>query len=136
MKTYTVIRSSSGQVGCTVTDPRFGGARLVKHVVFHSPSGFETGYSGNGPADLALSILADHFEVSDKQIAEAIQHWRMREDGGQAERALLYHQQFKNRFIAARQLANGQSYEILGAEIASWLAEPLRDRAAAQEAVS
>jgi len=26
----------------------------------HSPSGFEWGYSGSGPAQLALAILADH----------------------------------------------------------------------------
>lgn len=27
----------------------------------HSPTGFEWGYSGSGPAQLALAILADHF---------------------------------------------------------------------------
>jgi hypothetical protein len=27
----------------------------------HSPDGFEWGYSGSGPAQLALAILADHF---------------------------------------------------------------------------
>lgn len=26
----------------------------------HSPTGFEWGYSGSGPAQLALAILADH----------------------------------------------------------------------------
>ena len=26
----------------------------------HSPTGFEWGYGGNGPAQLALAILADH----------------------------------------------------------------------------
>ena len=28
----------------------------------HSPDGFEWGYSGSGPAQLALAILADHLE--------------------------------------------------------------------------
>jgi len=27
----------------------------------HSPTGFEWGYGGSGPAQLALAILADHF---------------------------------------------------------------------------
>ena len=29
----------------------------LRHVVHHSPDGFEWGYDGSGPADLALSIL-------------------------------------------------------------------------------
>jgi hypothetical protein len=29
----------------------------VPHVVRHSPTGYEWGYGGSGPADLALSIL-------------------------------------------------------------------------------
>jgi len=28
----------------------------------HSPSGFEWGYGGSGPAQLALAILADHLQ--------------------------------------------------------------------------
>lgn len=32
--------------------------RRLPHVVRHSPTGFEYGYGGSGPADLALSILA------------------------------------------------------------------------------
>jgi hypothetical protein len=28
----------------------------------HSPTGFEWGYGGSGPAQLALAILADHYE--------------------------------------------------------------------------
>ena len=31
----------------------------LKHRVRHSPTGFEWGYNGSGPADLALSILWD-----------------------------------------------------------------------------
>lgn len=30
----------------------------LPHVVYHSPTGFEYGYGGSGPADLARSILA------------------------------------------------------------------------------
>ena len=32
----------------------------LKHRVRHSPTGFEWGFEGSGPADLARSILWDH----------------------------------------------------------------------------
>jgi hypothetical protein len=32
----------------------------VAHYVKHSPTGFECGYAGSGPADLARCILIDH----------------------------------------------------------------------------
>ena len=31
----------------------------LRHIVRHSPTGMEWGYSGSGPADLALSLLTD-----------------------------------------------------------------------------
>jgi len=45
-----------------------------------SPTGFSWGYSGSGPAQLSIAILADH--AGDKQ-------------------ALRYYQPFKERFIAS-----------------------------------
>lgn len=35
----------------------------LKHVGSHSPDGFNWGYEGSGPADLAHSILAHHLAV-------------------------------------------------------------------------
>ncbi len=35
----------------------------VTHRVHHSPDGFEYGYSGSGPSDLARSILWDYLEA-------------------------------------------------------------------------
>jgi hypothetical protein len=35
----------------------------------HSPTGFEWGYGGSGPAQLALALLADHFG-NDQQALE------------------------------------------------------------------
>lgn len=32
---------------------------LLKHIKRHSPDGFQWGYGGSGPADLALSIIMD-----------------------------------------------------------------------------
>lgn len=34
----------------------------------HSPTGFEWGYAGSGPAQLALAILADHFSDDEKAL--------------------------------------------------------------------
>ena len=46
----------------------------------HSPTGFEWGYGGSGPAQLALAILADHF--------------------GDGRQALAIYQQFKFSVVA------------------------------------
>lgn len=56
VKTYQGHRSAQGVVVEVVQDGR---PKRLKHVVYHSPTGFEWGYGGSGPADLALSILAD-----------------------------------------------------------------------------
>jgi len=46
----TVTETYSGQV--TSFD-------VLKHIQRHSPTGFQWGFGGSGPADLALSILVD-----------------------------------------------------------------------------
>lgn len=46
----------------------------------HSPTGFEWGYGGSGPAQLALAILADHL--------------------GDDERALALYQRFKRAVVS------------------------------------
>ena len=56
MKTYIGGRSLAGAqvtVDGKPLDPRFDLKRL-------SPTGFEWTYEGNGPAQLALALLADH----------------------------------------------------------------------------
>jgi hypothetical protein len=56
MKTYIGGRSLAGAqvtVDGRPLDPRFDLKRL-------SPTGFEWTYAGNGPAQLALALLADH----------------------------------------------------------------------------
>jgi hypothetical protein len=97
--------------------------------VYHSPTGFETGYAGRGPADLALSILADHFDAAPEQIA----HVTKSGFGGNclnAEKAVLYHQCVKFRFVAPsdRALKPGEQYTITSREIEAYLAEILRRR--------
>jgi hypothetical protein len=46
----------------------------------HSPTGFEWGYGGSGPAQLALAILADHL--------------------GNDDEAVTLHQEFKRNVVA------------------------------------
>jgi hypothetical protein len=125
MRTYIVSRGSGGQVGCVVKMDRCREGRdayILKRCVYHSPSGFETGYGGSGPADLALSILADYFGVTPEEV-HAIKEKTWAYDNSVNLKPLKLQQPFKFKFIAPRQLEPGQSYEILGAEIASWLGD-------------
>jgi hypothetical protein len=70
--------------------------RPLQHIVRHSPTGFEFGYGGSGPADLAYSILCD---CIGKDMAE-----------------LLY-QRFKWAYVARW----GDSWEIGETEIREWI---------------
>jgi len=68
----------------------------LKHRVYHSPTGFEWGYLGSGPADLALSIL-----------------WNFL---GKEPSRILY-MDFKTRFVARWK----DKWEITSLEIQSWI---------------
>lgn len=59
MKTYSGTRSAGG---CAVTVTDDSGCRVLcpRHDLRnHSPDGFEWGYAGSGPAQLALALAAD-----------------------------------------------------------------------------
>ena len=75
MKTYEGTRLPDS---CWVT---VNGERLPARfdLANHSPSGFDWGHLGGGPAQLALAILADHLNDDDE--------------------ALRLYQQFKNQVI-------------------------------------
>lgn len=66
----------------------------------HSPAGFEWGYGGSGPAQLALAILLDY--TGDKDLARRL------------------HQDFKRDMIA---LLPHDEWVLSGVEIARWLQE-------------
>ena len=57
MIAYEGVRTSSGARVYRVDGNMR--APLRHRIVYHSPTGFEWGYAGSGPADLALNILAD-----------------------------------------------------------------------------
>lgn len=64
----------------------------------HSPTGFQWGYGGSGPAQLALAILSEHFGDGD-------------------HRALKMYQRFKWDFVSR---INGDSFVLNGDEIDEW----------------
>ena len=78
MKVYVGIREKDGTLNVTVNgqplNPRLD-------LWNHSPTGFECGYGGSGPAQLALALLADHLNND--------------------EEALALHQSFKHEFVAS-----------------------------------
>lgn len=66
----------------------------LTHVSYHSPDGFEWGYGGSGPADLALAILTDWFEEDPVEVQTYA-----RTGEGDPSSAVHFHQQFKDKLI-------------------------------------
>lgn len=61
MRSYKGHRDQQGALHVTVTDASSAIRALPTRLDLarHSPTGFEVGYAGSGPAQLALAILAD-----------------------------------------------------------------------------
>lgn len=74
MKTYQITRFKD-YTSCVV-DQDADSSYSLEHIIHHSPTGFEFGYNGSGPADLALSILADHFSESAKVKLQLKSPWQ------------------------------------------------------------
>ncbi len=79
--------------------------RTLRHIMYHSPTGFEYGYGGSGPADLARSILADAC--------------------GLAVADLLY-QDFKFQFVAAANAKDRLCISLSG--IREWVVKKLAEK--------
>lgn len=137
MKGYVGRRDFDGVKVYVVTEKTVGGLdrRPLKHLVLHSPDGFEWGYYGSGPADLALAMLADHFGEEPTK-AELYQgHFDIKEeefleaDKTDTHAELMdmkrlqcsrYHQRFKEDFVAK---FKKESWKLEGAVIERWLIE-------------
>lgn len=79
--TYSGWRDPAGTAHVRVTENRWRSALPMRRdLVNHSPTGFEWGYGGSGPAQLALALIA-HATCDDA-------------------RALRLHQSFKRAFVA------------------------------------
>ena len=85
----------------------------VPHLAHHSPSGFEFGYGGSGPADLALSILAAFVPVRAGESTERLYQGRRC-----SLFAWQYHQEFKREFIAPMTTEGGL---IASQDIRAWI---------------
>lgn len=116
MKIYQAQRQSSDPLavgGCQVLVLSNGAndlpARPLHHVKRHSPTGFEWGYGGSGPADLALSILADH--LGERPTRRQLRHGTFKAWG--------LHQAFKLDIIAT---ADRADFTITSQQIDEWLA--------------
>ena len=75
----------------------------LKHIVKHSPDGFQINFGGSGPADLALSVLTDFCKR--KEISNTI--------------AEELYQNFKFKFISSC----GNKLRIKCKDIADWMVE-------------
>lgn len=84
--------------------------KALHHVELHSPTGYEWGYGGSGPADLALSILADHF--GERPDREAL-------DTGHGLMCWRYHQAFKWDIVSHFPHAG---WRLTTEQIAQWVA--------------
>lgn len=93
--------------------------RLLTHCKLHSPTGFEVGYGGSGPADTAASILADYFGEKVRAVERAWRSW----SSGRPSIAVKLHQHFKRDVIAAIGLEPGEVHILEESRITAWLAE-------------
>jgi len=66
LREHVCCRPDGQQVDVYVLEAD-GSIRDLRHVVRHSPDGFEWGYAGSGPADLAFSILCDLLPESEAE---------------------------------------------------------------------
>jgi hypothetical protein len=99
-----------------VVDGEPSDRRPLTHVPYHSPDGFEWGYAGSGPADLALAILADYFEEPPELVLAALRSmWTPR-----SKAAALY-QSFKEGFVATE---FRHEWQLHSDEIEAWLQTP------------
>lgn len=105
---YRGRRWEDGRTSVTVgvREPEHESTFALAHHVRHSPDGFNWGYGGSGPAELARCILIDHFE-------------------GQGPRIESLYQDFKAEVIAPLQ---GESFELTSEQIDEWVRERERDR--------
>lgn len=101
MVSQTPAGMEEGKMATDNTQPLALGPSLK--AAYHSPTGFEWGYEGSGPAQLALAILLDLAQTVEEEQA-----------------ALEGYQQFKRDMIA---LLPQKRWELTEASIRQWQAQ-------------
>lgn len=72
-----VYRRERKRGGCRVTvEPGNRDLSPRLDLANHSPTGFEWGYGGSGPAQLALAILADFVGDNDERVLDLYQEFK------------------------------------------------------------
>ncbi len=102
-------------------------------VMNHSPSGFECGYEGSGPAQLALAICADHFvrnELRAESAALLLEDFEPR-DTLENRMAVMIHQDFKRAIVASLPRVGG--WTITEEQVARALDTLIASRVAAHQ---
>lgn len=89
----------------TSDDLRFVG--MLTHIAIHSPTGFEWGYSGSGPTDLARSLLWDLL-------------------GHEPSTEITF--AFKRDFVEGWPMHAGECWRITTHELSHWLERTLNDQ--------
>lgn len=103
---YVGMRTESGAVVMFHTREEGTHGRVLDprlDLMRHSPTGFEWGYCGSGPAQLALAILADFFarHSEHRELVTEIERNQSEDDLPQSDVcALRTYQKFKARVIA------------------------------------
>ena len=112
----SMTRGEASVVVQNVVDDGPSDHRPLTHVSYHSPDGFEWGYAGSGPADLALAILADYFGEPPGFVLAALRSlWTPR------SKAAALHQSFKEQFVATE---HRDEWQLHSDVIATWLQAP------------
>lgn len=93
-------------------------ANVPRSVIHHSPSGWEIGYGGSGPADLALAILNAFLPPASPRAGEADELVRCYR-GARSREAWRLHQDFKWDFLSGMPKDGGT---ITRETIERWLA--------------
>jgi hypothetical protein len=126
-KLYVGTRGKHGGAATVIVIERNGPRYPLRHAVRHSPDGFQWGYGGSGPAELARCILLDFCQPpvrcracgsTESEVAHPVRCV----DGGEHvfEKDVLpvNYQEFKREFIEPVQ---SDRLFIEGRKIAAWL---------------
>lgn len=101
MAKYVGIKAENSVVPLVINVINKDEKYKLRHIIRHSPTGFQWGYMGSGPADTALSILVDFCQRKNLDL-------KIAEDN---------YMEFKEKFIAQQ----GKILEINDREIEKWI---------------
>jgi hypothetical protein len=133
MTNYRITRYDASIVDCRVFEDDKIPYQLP-HIPVHSPTGFNAGYLGSGPADLALALLAHHFGEDPEAV---LLGWQCQQGSSTQSRAsglgklvseskaVKLHQRFKQDIVGNIFLGDNESYTLNDEQIGHWVNEVL-----------